>query len=941
MLTAGIRVIYSAIFLFCVALPLRAQQSASSDGGVNLGQLYAQGMAEFQAGAYDKAAADLESLTLKADLTPQLEPVFFTVGSAYFNLNNYQKALAAFRNYQAKFPSGAHINDAVFGVAQCQLLLKQYKDAAATFALLERDPRLRDQVRFFEATALKELGNIDPAIAVLEKLAANNGQAPVNIRGATMLAQLYVKKGDSAKAIATIEHLRARARLVDNIVELSATTVQLGDDLYKSRKFADALACYRAAFSREEILRMQTTRIGAMQREIESNLAAARQNPAQFTQLAAENNQLKTDIARSQKLLEEFQKLPSVTPAIYFRMARCFDETNRKWEAIVAYSEIVDRFPKTPECEPALFGLILALADVNQAAKAQTRAEQYVRDFKSGPNAETVSYLMGAMALQANDAKAAENYFHSALTNQPKSSFREQMRYLLANAKFAQGAYDDANEEYKKYLKDFPKGQFVEDVNYRSALTQLFSGKYENAMNALRDYIGKHPQGSYITDAKYRLAVCKYAASLYPEVIADCQAWEREYPDNQQLGEVLAMLADAYAASGREAEAIPVYVRSYKIAATDEVMNYSLFAASKLLQKKGDWEKLGALFEDFVKAKPDNPTVISALYWVGKAKAHEGKLDEAKRITADTIKKYIDDPAREPVELLLSQLAQLCVKKAKPVDGVTAAPATDPGAEMDALLGSAASSVSATAKARILYAKAELARLRRQPAEEEKNIGRIAQEAKPEDLSPLLLGRVGDYLAAHDQDDRAATLFQRLMDEFPKSDFVDYAYNGLGQIALAKNDLPRALHFFSDGTDKIAATQKLKGITLGKAKTLLAMGKLDESRKLFEQVASVREWRGEATAFAVYSLGEIEAKQSHWAEANAYFQRVYVGYQKFLPWVAKSYLRSGECFEKLNKPQEAANTYRELLRKADERKELANFSETAEARKRLAALGQS
>ena len=74
------------------------------------------------------------------------------------------------------------------------------------------------------------------------------------------------------------------------------------------------------------------------------------------------------------------------------------------------------------------------------------------------------------------------------------------------------------------------------------------------------------------------------------------------------------------------------------------------------------------------------------------------------------------------------------------------------------------------------------------------------------------------------------------------------------------------------------------------------MEKLDEAKKVFEQVASVREWRGESTAFSVYSLGEIEAKRGHWAEANAYFQRVYVGYQKFLPWVAKAYIRSGERF---------------------------------------------
>jgi TolA-binding protein len=165
---------------------------------------------------------------------------------------------------------------------------------------------------------------------------------------------------------------------------------------------------------------------------------------------------------------------------------------------------------------------------------------------------------------------------------------------------------------------------------------------------------------------------------------------------------------------------------------------------------------------------------------------------------------------------------------------------------------------------------------------------------------------------------------------------LDFAYNGLGEVAYEKKDYAKALQFFDDGLNKIAAVQKLKDISVGRAKTLLALGRLDDAQKAFEQVASVREWRGEATAFAVYSLGEIAARRGKWAEANAYFQRVYVGYQKFLPWVAKAYIGSGESFEKLGKKQEATNTYREMLRN----EKLANFTETSEARKRLEALGQ-
>jgi TolA-binding protein len=920
-------------------------QQAPPSGGGDLAQLYTQGMAEFQAGDYAKAAADLDSLLVKAEFSAQLEPAYFTVGSAYFNVPDYKKAIAAFKNYLTKFPNGPHAGEVSYAIGQAHLLSKNYGEAVAQFSGLEKDARLREQALFFEATASKEEGKIDQAIAALEKLSGGELKTPISVRGATMLAQLYSQKGSAEKTIAVIKRLHERVAMVDNIVELNSTTVELGDQLYGKKLYADALECYRAAYPREIIARMQNDRLSAMQRAVDENLAAARLDPSQFAQLAATNNQLKGDIARTQKLLDEFQKLPSITPAIYIRMARCFYEIDRKWEAVVVYREIIDRFAQVPEREPALFGLIVALADVNQPKKAEEECERYLREFQTGPNAETIGYMLGAVALQANDPRAAETYFGRMLETQPKSNFREQMRYLLGNAKFMAGKYDEAIAEYKKYLSEFPKGQSVEDVDYRLPLAALFSGKYQEAMDQLQAYSKKYPHGQYVSDGKYRLAVCKYAASLYDEVIADCKAWERDFPKNQQLGEVLALLADAYAASDRENEAIPVYVRSYKLATTAEVMNYSLFAASKLLQKRGEWEKVADLFNSFIQDKPESPTIISALYWVGKAKSHEGKIDEAKQITAETIKKYIGDPNREAVELLLTQMAQLCLKKKKaepPPEGqapaapeAPAATPADPGVELEDLLGSAEKDQNATARARVLFAKAELARLRRQPAEEEKNIAKIA-EFNPDDLSPILLGRSGDYLLSKGKLDQATGFYQRLSDEFPKSENLDFAYNGLGEIALRKNDFPNALRYFSDGTDRIVASQKLRDLTIGKAKTLMAIGKLDEAKKVFEQVASVREWRGESTAFSVYSLGEIEAKREHWPEANAYFQRVYVGYQKFLPWVAKAYIRSGESFEKMGKTQEAANTYRELLRN----EKLAGFAEAEEARKRLQALGQ-
>ncbi|MEI6493822.1 MAG: tetratricopeptide repeat protein, partial [Verrucomicrobiota bacterium] len=224
--------------------------------------------------------------------------------------------------------------------------------------------------------------------------------------------------------------------------------------------------------------------------------------------------------------------------------------------------------------------------------------------------------------------------------------------------------------------------------------------------------------------------------------------------------------------------------------------------------------------------------------------------------------------------------------------------------------------------------------IRRQPAEEARLRDAIAHDFEPQDLSAPLMAESADRLLAAGDTARAEKFYRALQAMYPRGDVVDFAYAGLGEIALRNGDAQGALILFDEAIDKGVAGQKLRELTLGRSMALLSLGRLDDARKGFEQVASVREWRGEATAQAVYSLGEIEFKQGRWAEANAVFQRVFVAYQKFLPWVAKSYLASADCLEKLGKPADAIRTYQEMLRN----QKLAALPETATARERLKIL---
>lgn len=913
-------------------LPLGAQQQAAPPPN-QITQNYVEGQNAFAQGDYKKAIQKMEFVISKAAPDSPLESVYYTLGAAQFNLRNYAAAVGTLRTFLSKFPKSDKATDASFFLGQALIQQKEPGAAAEAFAPLEAKPEYRDRVLLMLGSAYRDAGDVDEAIKVLQKLVGGGVNSTEAANGAMLLAGLYSQKGEFDHAFDLLRTIRQKSEMLDNVVRMNSMAIELGDSLLKADKPEEALRSYQLVQTKSEVIRLQKERIQKMQQQIEQNLVAVRADPNKAADITATNNHLRSVIELTKKQLAEFEAKPDFEGPLWLRVAQANYGVDRKWQAATIYDELLRRYPSGPEREPALFGLLVNSVELNRGAKARAIAETYLKDFPDTPNANTASYLIGVSALQDQDYEAAANYFGTSLKRRGTGTYREQIMFLLGNARLSNSQFDQAVAAYKKYLEAYPSGAYREDAVYRIALAALFAGKYEEAIKEFQSYLKTFPEGQFVADAEYRLAVCKYAASDYEGVLADADTWVKKFPGDSMLGEMLSLKGDAYASTpGKEGEAIDAYIASAKATENLEVLNHALFEAAKLMQKQGDWDRIGSVFGEFIETHPTSEVVVPAVFWLGKAKVKSGKPDEAKKIVAEAIQKNIEDPSQAAVEALITQLAQLCGKKRSLSAGE--ASTVDPVEELDTLLDAEGQTIP-VARARVLFAQSELARVRKNPEEQARFLAEIGEKFKPDELSPVLLASVGDYLLARKDYDQAAPFFQALMDNFPKSDVLDYAYNGFGEIAYARKDYPVALRYFTEAIDKAGATQKLKEVTIGQAKALLALNRLDDAEKLFKQIASTREWRGDATAYSVYSLGEIEEKRNKLAEAIAYYQRVFVAYGRYLPWVAKAYIRSAECFARLGKNQEALNTYREMLRN----EKLTSFPEFEEARKKVEAAG--
>lgn len=945
--------ISSLIALFLSVVPLRAQNSIQPSAAMELAAMHNAAMQAFNAGNYAEAAAGLEKVI--ALITDPVErakiaPLFYTLGAAYFNGKNYAKAAQTFETYIAQYPRAERVGEARLAIARSTFMAKDFENAARRFAELESIPALRDQALSAQAECYRQLKRPDEQIRVLEKVIAPEIKTGPQAGAGVTLAELYLEKNLTDKVLPLVNVLHAKVALVDNVVALNSITVKLGDELAQKKAYTPALAAYRIVRTRDQVIAFQTARIAGMEKRMQENLDRARGSQQAYMAATQANEEIKHQLDQAKQLFEAFGKLPDYMPGVVFRMAKVFYDWDKKWEAITVFDRFVADYAQAKEAESAMYSMIVCYADLMRIERTQKLCDEYLKKFPKGANAGTVGYLLGAMSLQANDPKKAVTFFGTMLEKQPDSQFREQMRFLLGNAHFMQGEFAEARKHYKRYLRDHPKGGFLEEAVYRDALTLIFEGKYEEALAAFNAYLAQYKGGAFAADAGYRVMVCKYAGSLYDEVIADAKAWEKQFTKHEIAGEVFSLLGDALAAESKTEEAADAYTRAYKSATTDEVLNYAMFEASKQLQKLGKWPEVARMFEEFVKEKPDHPTVVAAMFWIGKAKAREGKTEEAKTFLVEQLRRYINEPKREAVEQLLQQLAQLCSKRPRPpappeppasvavTPGATPAPLPpyDAVAELKEQLEPLDLEVNTTGKARLLYAEAELLKLIKRGADAERIYAEIAGRFQAENLSPVLLATVGDYLLFTGDTAKAAKYFDDLREDYPKSDYLDYAFTGLGEIAMEEKDYKTALEHFTKAADEIAG-MKIKESTMGKARALLEFERYAEAKKLFEQVAGIREWRGESTAAAVFYLGEGEMRQGRWAEAVAHYQRVFVAYQKFLPWAAKAYVRAAESFDKLGKRKEAVAHLQEMLRN----EKLRAFPETKQAEKMIGEWGAS
>lgn len=865
------------------------------------GILYFLGVGRLQAGQFEDAAAALEEFLQRY---PEARPAPFARlfhGDALFYQGRFADARAAYETLRAR-PDALHALDAAqqLGLwdrlSDCCYAAQDWAGGVEVFRELERVARRQTDG--------------GPAVAALAK-------------AGSYLLQAAIAREELEAALAALPVLTGDTGSTRHDLSLNLALMRGGDAFYERSRHGEALYFYQhvlpppdlSRYWEREIERLEAEQAGRVglglfagrSQEIANQLAVARQRLGQISETIG-------------------AEVPDYTPALQFRIARCYLARERSFEAYWAFDRLratAGRPGGEDYAEEALYGCVKTAVATGQVerVRAATRAYLDRRDF--------VRFLGDVAHERVQSERAAgetavlpelAREFVQRVREQPELSEAAKLLYVAGSTLLGIEDLATLRQCFEPLAREFAGHAFADGAHYWLGLATVFAGEFAEALARFETVRREFARGAYAEDAAFRIGVCRFGLLEYAEAERVLDAFLADHPQSRLASEAHALRGDLAAAEGRIEEALAAYGAAETAGGRLDppnlaYINHAIFQGGKLLAANRRWAEMATWFEAYINRWGRQGRMSDALYELGRAQEALGRPDEMLESWFRAILRFGNDPEDAGPDLMLAHYPDRYA-------AVTGAP---PVAALREALARAEAQGETTLVLRLAYA------LRALGADEGETPRATAEQFDAASAAVLVRIAQSESVTAPAL---ALAAAEAAVGRGGDSPFAEQAWHLIGDLRTTAGDAEGALAAYREAAERFPASPRAARVRLREGDRLRDLGRYEAAIAAYRIVLQTRQWRGAAWAEANYKIGRAHFDAGELKEAFGFFQRVYVLYSGMAEWAAPAYLQSGLALEALGRLEDAAATYRELLSK----EQLGETAAGREAAARLAAL---
>lgn len=540
-------------------------------------------------------------------------------------------------------------------------------------------------------------------------------------------------------------------------------------------------------------------------------------------------------------------------------------------------------------------------------------------------NVPIVAFLRAETFINTEQFEDAELEMRKLLKRFPEHPQKARIEFYLALSLAMQERFPEAVRLFKDWLAAYPKDHpMAPDVQYWLPIALYYGGEYEEALPLFRAYAKNNPMTPYAPEAAYRAACCLYALEDYEGCATATEQWLKQYPDHYFRYEASIMLGDAYGTLA-DFDAAKTAYRRAMVPAAGPFYYIALTQASRLhkaLAEPEEYEEMAREFEQYIRDMPNDSNIVDAGYNAGWAFRQLKRTDRALALYWRMVELFGNTPSWEGFDLILGDLAKLY-------------PRDDPKAfrrELESHYTKALASQRMTLASRL---GAEIVKSADDTADFQRGLAAFVNRFPADILGPETLGWLGRAWIENGMPDAGCEYLRQLLAAFPDTRPVPEAQMLLAQQALARREYADAYNLADSVIRNAAELDVYIESTFCRAEALRGLRHYGEAISDYNDILANRAAPRRLKPEALLGIAACLEAQNEFAQAIAYYQRIYVLYAAYKPQVRIAYLRSGLDFERLGKKTEAINTYNEFLANHDL---AAGSAESAEASRRLTTL---